>query len=126
MGGEREGGFAELRERWRALVRRERGNGSGSGSGNGHGNGRDSDGGTEVGCESAGEVVWSENLRCGQEAQDLRRECALRVRNEVLKVRRRRGLPDEEDTKAGLTETWKEEGPERGRRMDAGSWTKDA
>lgn len=58
------------------------------------------------------------------EAVELRKECATRIRNEVLKVRRSRGWPDE-DPKSGLVETWRREGPKREGRMDDGTWVKD-
>lgn len=60
----------------------------------------------------------------GQEAVELRKECTRRVREEVLKVRRSRGLPDE-DPKNGLVETWVHEGGKREGQMKDGSWVKD-
>lgn len=87
--------FHELRERWRGLVARK--------------GGRE----REMG-------VLDEELRYGQEAVDLRIECTRRVRQEVLKIRRMSGLPDE-DPKEGLVETWREEGPEEKGRMKDGS-----
>ncbi|KAI6909843.1 hypothetical protein KC331_g10504 [Hortaea werneckii] len=64
-----------------------------------------------------------DELKYGQEAEQLRIEVTLAVRNEVLKVRRSRGLPDE-DPKRGLAETFAAErgNPSRnGRRMGDGS-----
>lgn len=58
------------------------------------------------------------------EVIELRKECARRVREEVLKVRRSRGLPDE-DPKDGMVETWAREGPKREGEMKDGSWIKD-
>lgn len=58
------------------------------------------------------------------EAIALRKECTRRVREEVLKVRRSRGYPDE-DPKRGLVETWLKEGPQREGRMKDGTWVKD-
>jgi monolysocardiolipin acyltransferase len=60
----------------------------------------------------------------GEEAIELRKECARRVREEVLKVRRSRGLPDL-DPKSGLVETWAREGSKREGRMKDGTWIKD-
>lgn len=54
-------------------------------------------------------VVTDDDLRYGQEAKQLRIDVTLAVRNEVLKLRRASGLPDE-DPKRGLAETWREEG----------------
>ena len=49
----------------------------------------------------------------------------MRVREAVLKVRRQRGLPDE-DPKVGLMETYRCEGTgKREGKMDDGSWVKD-
>ena len=53
--------------------------------------------------------------------QELRMECARRVREEVLKVRRQRGYPDE-DPKASYAETWAREGPKRVGEMEDGTW----
>jgi monolysocardiolipin acyltransferase len=53
--------------------------------------------------------VRDQELRYGAEAVQLRKEVTLAVREEVLKVRRSTGLPDE-DPKGSLVETWREEG----------------
>lgn len=58
--------------------------------------------------EELGEV-HDDLLRYSPEAQQLRVEVTEAVREEVLKMRRRSGLPDE-DPKGGLAETWREEG----------------
>jgi monolysocardiolipin acyltransferase len=71
-----------------------------------------------------GDNARVEKLRNSPEAVELRIECTRRIREEVLKVRRSRGLPDE-DPKAGLIETWAKEGPKREGRMDDGSWVKE-
>lgn len=105
VGGESEGNvFHELRERWRTLVEDER---------------RGRKGGEELGVG-----VLSEELKYGSEAVRLREECTMRVRGAVLKVRRERGLPDE-DPKEGLVETWRAEGGKREGQMDDGSLVKD-
>ncbi|KAK8214563.1 hypothetical protein IWZ01DRAFT_500196 [Phyllosticta capitalensis] len=91
--------FGDLRARWRRLKERYGGEG------------------LEVG-------VLNESLKHAKEAVELRKECTMRVRNEVLKVRRKRGLPDE-DPKVGLVETWALEGPgQEGKKKDD-SWVKD-
>ena len=54
-------------------------------------------------------VLGDEELRYGPEAEKLRIDLTLAVRNEVLKVRRSCGLSDE-DPKRGLAETFCEEG----------------
>jgi monolysocardiolipin acyltransferase len=97
--------FGDLRERWQELKKREQDN-----AGDGR---RD---------WALGEL--SEELKYGEEAVDLRMECTMRVRREVLKVRKRRGWPDE-DPKAGWVDTYVKEGPKREGRMDDGSIVKD-
>ncbi len=62
----------------------------------------------EAPLERLGELS-DEELRYGPEAEQLRIDVTLAVRNEVLKVRRSGGLPDE-DPKRGLAETWRREG----------------
>ena len=111
MGGEGGEGnvFHELRERWRGLVEDER-------------LGRRRKGGEG---EELAVGVLSEELKYGSEAVKLREECTMRVRGAVLKVRRERGLPDE-DPKEGLVETWRAEGGKREGQMDDGSLVKDA
>lgn len=52
--------------------------------------------------------VHDQELRYGAEAEQLRKDVTLAVRNEVIKVRRSTGLPDE-DPKGSLAETWREE-----------------
>jgi monolysocardiolipin acyltransferase len=66
----------------------------------------------------------NEGLKYASEAVEIRKEVTWRMRQEVLKVRRDLGLPHE-DPKAGLAETWIEEGSKREGRMDDGSWVKD-
>jgi len=68
--------------------------------------------------------IVTEKLKWDPEVVELRIECTKRVRDEVLKVRRSRGYPDE-DPKGGLAETWKIEGPNREGRMEDGSWVKE-
>ena len=64
--------------------------------------------GVELPAERLGELD-DEELKYGSEAEQLRIDVTLAVRNEVLKVRRSRGLPDE-DPKRGLAETYRKEG----------------
>ena len=67
---------------------------------------------------------FNEELRTGKEARDLRMEVAFAMREEILKLRRSRGWPDE-DPKARLIDTWREEGGKREGKMDDDSWVKD-
>ncbi|KAF1344805.1 hypothetical protein BDV97DRAFT_362566 [Delphinella strobiligena] len=69
-------------------------------------------------------VIKDEELMTGSEAVKLRMECTMRVREEVLKVRRGRGLPDE-DPKCGLVDTWAMEGDAEQGKMGDGSFVKD-
>ncbi|OJJ01725.1 hypothetical protein ASPVEDRAFT_52618 [Aspergillus versicolor CBS 583.65] len=63
----------------------------------------------------------SDELLYGAEAVELRKEVTKKVRDLVLDVRRSRGHSDE-DPKAGLVETWIEEGPKREGKMEDESW----
>ena len=54
-------------------------------------------------------VITDDELRYGREAQQLRIEVTLAMRDEVLKVRRQFGLPDE-DPKRSLADSYREEG----------------
>jgi monolysocardiolipin acyltransferase len=105
VGGKGEGSFRDLRQKWASLVERDRKNRP-----------------CGIGLEEKGRL--SEFLKYGKEAEELRKECAKRIRNEVLKIRRQRGLPDE-DPKEGLVETWIEEGGLGEGKMKDGSWIKD-
>ena len=66
----------------------------------------------------------ADNLKYRPDVVELRKECTNRVREEVLKLRRGRGYPDE-DPKANVAATWKLEGPKREGQMDDESWIKD-
>ena len=68
--------------------------------------------------------LLTDTLVHSDEAVELRKECTRRLRQEVLKVRRSRGYPDE-DPKAGLVETWMREGPQREGHMKDDTWVKD-
>lgn len=57
-------------------------------------------------------VLTDHDLKFSEEAKQLRIEVTMAVRNEVLKVRRSCGLPDE-DPKRGLADTWIEEGSKK-------------
>ena len=64
----------------------------------------------------------TDGLKYGNEAEALRKEVTSRIRQEVLKVRRNLGYPDE-DPKQGIADTWIEEGGRRvSGRMQDGSW----
>jgi len=67
----------------------------------------------------------SEGLMYGDEAVRLRTEVVHAVRSEILKLRSRRGWPDE-DPKARLVDTYREEGSGKTEgKMQDGSWVKD-
>ena len=90
--------FGPFREKWRALKeesRRKR-------------LARQASGDAAVPTDRLGEVM-DDDLKYGPEAEQLRIDLTLAVRNEVLKVRRSRGLPDE-DPKRSLAATWRKEG----------------
>lgn len=99
--------FGELRERWKKLVAMQK----------------------EALARKGQETHWemgelTDGLKYGAEAVALRKEVTMRIRMEVLKVRRSLGYPDE-DPKEGLVETWIEEGgPDSGQKKD-GSWVGD-
>ena len=90
--------WEDFRERWRRLKERE---------------GRK--------CSEELGVIGSEKLRTGEEAVKLRMEVTLAVREELLKLRRQMGWPDE-DPKAGAVETYRVEGLKGKGKMEDGSW----
>ena len=92
--------FGDLRDRWRALKEK-------------------------VGAvsEEVG-ILRDEELKYGAEAVELRKECTMRVREQVLRLRRQSGWVDE-DPKASLAETWREEGGKSEGRMSDGRIVKD-
>ena len=102
VGGDGEGIFLELRQKWRRLVEEKQRQGARV---------------MEIG-------ILDDDLKYGKEAVALREECTMQVRKAVLKVRRLRGLPDE-DPKEGLVETWREEGGKVEGKMADGSFVKD-
>lgn len=98
--------FGDLRARWRSLVQQK----------------QDRDQPDDY---SLGELP--EELKTCEEAVQIRRECTMRVRKEVQRLRTSRGWP-EEDPKAGAAETRREEGETKAGRegkMQDGSWIKD-
>jgi monolysocardiolipin acyltransferase len=97
--------FGDLRERWQRLYKMETAK---------HGENKSLDMG-----------ILTDELKYGKEAVDLRIECTLRVRDEVLKLRREKGHSDE-DPKWSLAETYAHEGSlkEEGKMAD-GSIVKD-
>jgi monolysocardiolipin acyltransferase len=66
----------------------------------------------------------NDELMTGKEAELLRMEVTRTVREQILRLRRSRGWPDE-DPKAGLWETYLEEGGKYEGQMQDGSWVKD-
>ena len=98
--------FGDLRARWRYLVQQKQVK-------------------DQCGDHSLGELP--EELKHCEEAVQIRKECTLRVRKEVQRLRTRRGWP-EEDPKVGMADTRREEGETRAGRegkMQDGSWIKD-
>lgn len=98
--------FGDLRDRWKTLRERE------------------------ISLLPDGEEldigILTKYLKYGEEAVNLRKECTLRVREEVLKVRRSRGFPDE-DPKYSMVDTYAQEGgKKREGRKDDGSLVEDA
>lgn len=71
--------------------------------------------------EDAMRGIMPPSLIDSPKVQELWIETALRVREEVLKLRRARGWPDE-DPKASAAATWAREGPKLKGRMEDGSW----
>jgi len=69
-------------------------------------------------------TLETESLMYSQEAVSLRLEVVAVVRDEILKLRRARGWPDE-DPKAALADTYREEGGKVEGEMEDGSWVKD-
>ena len=128
--GGNEGVFTEVRSRWKALVdqdRTERRNQLDKQRAEEDATDASSSSSAQTDCdEHDGLGILSERLKYGKEAVELRIECTKMVRREVLKLRRRRGLPDE-DPKEGLVETWIEESSpgQREGRMGDGSWVKE-
>jgi monolysocardiolipin acyltransferase len=93
--------FGDLRQRWKQMRAREE----------------------KAGGEMAVGVL-SEELKWGEEAVSLRKECTRRMRQAVLDVRRQRGYP-EDDPKNSLAGTWLREGTKREGRKEDGSITRD-
>lgn len=99
-------GFEERRARWREMVRREKE--------------RDPE------ARRCGLGECPEGLEEREDAVRLREEVTMMVRDEVLKLRVQRGWSDE-DPKARLVDTWREEGrtSKREGRMKDGSLVKE-
>lgn len=102
--------FGDLRERWKELRDRDYAKSTPNPSHSTYPN--------------AAIGVLTDALLNAEEAIELRKECTRRLRQEVLKVRRSRGYPDE-DPKAGLVETWMREGPKREGRMEDDTLVRD-
>ncbi|KIW02355.1 uncharacterized protein PV09_06177 [Verruconis gallopava] len=75
-------------------------------------------------CQGEEFEYLNDELRYGREARELRMEVAFKVRQELLKLPRARGKA-EEDPKAGMWDTYREEGRRREGKMDDDSWVKD-
>ena len=118
VGGVGGGVFASCRERWRRLVFKHKEGSGGNDRGKFEDVGRDIHVGGSENSELG--VLTDPELMFGDEATALRKECTMLVRQEVLRVRRERGLADE-DPKYGAVETWAVEGKgesEGGRKKD--------
>jgi len=89
--------FGDLRERWRSLVEHEE-----------NGKAQELEGSRRA--FAMGELT--DTLKYGKKAVELRKECTMRIREEVLRLRRERGHLNE-DPKAGYAETWALEGPDQ-------------
>ena len=92
--------FGDLRQRWKGLVSRSRAARSTQGR---------SSGGLDGRAEVMGELA--DDLKYGEEAQEIRIEVARRIREEVLKLRKELRYP-EPDATFSLAETWANE-PEK-------------
>lgn len=108
-----EGTFGDLKRRWEGLVRRERERVGGGGKGGGGvWDRKGGDGAAVVGrgvddAAAAPGVLPTEELMYGKEAQEIRIEVALRMRAEILKVRKALGGYPEPEPAFGLAETWR-------------------
>jgi monolysocardiolipin acyltransferase len=99
--------FGDLRERWQNLVKLQK------------------EALEKKGLPTDWEMgELTEGLKYGSEAVAIRKEVTRRMRQEVLKLRRSLGYPDE-DPKRGLAETWIKEGPKKSGKMKDGSWVGD-
>ena len=101
--------FGDLRARWVALQKRDVTTPK---------TGADSE---TTQLEHAINIGWPQIQGQEAEVEALWIETALRVRQEVLKLRRARGWPDE-DPKASAAATWKKEGSKEEGKMEDGSW----
>ncbi|KAL1843699.1 hypothetical protein VTJ49DRAFT_399 [Mycothermus thermophilus] len=104
--------FGDLKRRWDGLVARERKlwmkeKKSRTGKGKEVMAGTESRNGDGMSGQWALGELPSEELRYGQEAQEIRIELTRRLREEVLKVRRALGHYPEPDPSFGLAETWR-------------------
>ncbi|KAI9815179.1 MAG: hypothetical protein M1826_002093 [Phylliscum demangeonii] len=105
--------FGDLRRRWKELRSQE---GVGNDSSQAE-DGRETATVMEVG-------ILSHRLKYGDEAVELRIECTKRIREQVLRVRRSMGWPDD-DPKSGLADTWRLEGSKQEGLMKDGSRVRD-
>ncbi|RMZ86536.1 hypothetical protein DV736_g6233, partial [Chaetothyriales sp. CBS 134916] len=128
--------FTDLRQRWRALEdaekrgqqerqrqrQRQRQQKSAKYSAEVSVEGEQDSSENEVGL--LGYIPADSPLAISPEAQALRIECAHRVRELVLAVRRSRSYPDD-DPKSGYAATWAREGPKREGLKDDGTSVRD-
>ncbi|OQO11012.1 hypothetical protein B0A48_05267 [Cryoendolithus antarcticus] len=104
--------FGSFRERWRSLVDRAAREMTTD----------ENHEGTSTSSQLG--IINNDELRYSKEAEQLRIEVTAAVRNEVLKIRRRTGLPDE-DPKSSLAATWREEGNDSEGEKKDGSLVQD-
>ncbi|RMZ84660.1 hypothetical protein DV737_g1169, partial [Chaetothyriales sp. CBS 132003] len=105
--------FTDLRKRWRALEEAEKRSQQKNAKSSAKVVGVEED--RDWSAKDAGllgYIAADSPLAISAEAQALRIECAHRVRELVLAVRRSRGYPDD-DPKSGYAATWAREGPKR-------------
>ncbi|KAK4177355.1 putative lysophosphatidylcholine acyltransferase [Triangularia setosa] len=113
--------FGDLKSRWDELVRRERGKGQNKTRTVGWLWKTPVVGQVEGGVvqteeqQQVGEL-HSEQLRHGKEATEIRIEVARRMREEILKLRRERGVYKESDESFGRAETWRVDKGEEGKK----------
>jgi monolysocardiolipin acyltransferase len=98
--------FGDLRQRWRELADTD----------------AQARGSTALNDLTAG--IVPESLANHPDAIEIRIECARRVREQVLKLRRERGYPDE-DPKACLAESWERHELQQEGKVDDKTWVKD-
>lgn len=106
--------FGDLKTQWDALVESSRATAAATTPNSGHSHGQEQDQALSLGAERSAKMppgdLAVDDLRYGAKAVEIRVEVARRMRDEVLRVRRSLGYPDEDpDSAFGLAETWAED-----------------